>query len=59
RTINEPREAFRQRFLEIERIRLQEVAAQEKKLFDEEKARLAAMIKPVKKKTSPGKKKKK
>ncbi|CAF3372079.1 unnamed protein product [Rotaria sp. Silwood1] len=59
RTINEPREAFRQRFLEIERIRLQEVAAQEKKLLDEEKARLAAMIKPVKKKTSPGKKKKK
>ncbi|CAF4085833.1 unnamed protein product [Rotaria sp. Silwood2] len=59
RTVNEPREAFRQRFLEIERMRLEELAAQEKKLMDEEKARLATMAKPVKKKTSAGKKKKK
>ncbi|CAF3652930.1 unnamed protein product [Rotaria sordida] len=58
-TINEPREEFRQRFLEIERIRLQELAIQEEQLMNEEKAKLAAMIKPIKKKTSTGKKKKK
>ena len=33
RTINEPREAFRQRFLEVERKRLAELAAQEQELM--------------------------
>jgi small-conductance mechanosensitive channel len=67
RCINEPREAFRQRFLEIERQRLQILAAeqqqqQQQRLLEEEKAKAAAaaaMVKPIKKKTSAGKKKKK
>jgi vacuolar-type H+-ATPase catalytic subunit A/Vma1 len=59
RIFNEPREAFRQRFLEIERQRLEELAVQQQKLIEEEKAKAAAMIKPIKKKTSAGKKKKK
>jgi hypothetical protein len=33
RTVNEPREAFRQRFLEVERKRLAELAAQEQELI--------------------------
>ncbi|CAF5124118.1 unnamed protein product [Rotaria magnacalcarata] len=57
RTMNEPREAFRQRFLEIEQTRLQELAAREQQLIDEEKALVAAMAKPVKKKILTGKKK--
>ncbi|CAF1182417.1 unnamed protein product [Rotaria sordida] len=43
RTINEPREAFRQRFLEVERKRLAELAAQEQELIAAaEKAKAAA-----------------
>ncbi|CAM2703017.1 unnamed protein product [Rotaria socialis] len=57
RTMNEPREAFRQRFLEIERIRLQELAAREQQLIDEGTALVAATAKPVKKKILTGKKK--
>lgn len=57
RTINEPREAFRQRFLEIERKRLAELAAQEQELLAAaEKAKAAA---PTKGKGSAGKKGKK
>ena len=59
RTINEPREAFRQRFLEVERKRLAELAAQEQELIAiAEKAKAAAAV-PAKRKTSPGKKGKK
>lgn len=58
RTINEPREAFRQRFLEIERKRLAELAAQEQELIAAaEKAKAAAA--PTKGKGSAGKKGKK
>jgi hypothetical protein len=58
RTINEPREAFRQRFLEIERKRLAELAAQEQELIAAaEKAKAAAA--PAKGKGSAGKKGKK
>ena len=43
RNINEPREAFRQRFLEVERKRLAELAAQEQELIAAaEKAKAAA-----------------
>jgi hypothetical protein len=61
RCIHEPRELFRQRFLEIERQRLEELAMQQQKLLEQEKAKaVAALIEPTKKKTtSPGKKKKK
>ena len=63
RCINEPREVFRQRFLEIERRRLAIIAAEQQRLLEEEKAKAAAaaaaMIKPIEKKTSVGKKKKK
>jgi hypothetical protein len=62
RSINEPREIFRQRFLEIERQRLQLLAIeqQRQRLIDEEKAQAtAAMIESIEKKTSKGKKKKK
>ena len=58
RTINEPREAFRQCFLEIERKRLAELAAQEQELIAAaEKAKAAAA--PTKGKGSAGKKGKK
>lgn len=58
RTINEPREAFRQRFLEVERKRLGELAAQEQELIAAaEKAKAAAA--PTKGKGSAGKKGKK
>lgn len=58
RTINEPREAFRQRFLEVERKRLAELAAQEQELIAAaEKAKAAAA--PAKGKGSAGKKGKK
>lgn len=58
RTVNEPREAFRQRFLEIERKRLAELAAQEQELIAAaEKAKAAAA--PTKGKGSAGKKGKK
>ena len=58
RTINEPREAFRQRFLEVERKRLAELAAQEQELIAAaEKAKAAAP--PAKGKGSAGKKGKK
>lgn len=57
RTINEPREAFRQRFLEVERKRLAELAAQEQEMIAAaEKAKAAAA--PAKK-GSAGKKGKK
>ena len=59
RCINEPREAFRQRFLEIERQRLELIAAEQQRLLEEERAKAAAMIKPIEKKPSVGKKKKK
>ncbi len=60
RSINEPREIFRQRFLEIERQRSQLLAVEQQRLLDEEKAQAAAaMIMPIEKKTSKGKKKKK
>jgi hypothetical protein len=55
RNMNEPREAFRQRFLEIERKRLQELAVREQKLIDNGKAR--ASTGSIKKKTVAGKKK--
>ena len=58
RTINEPREAFRQRFLDIERKRLAELAAQEQEMIAAaEKAKAAAG--PAKSKGSAGKKGKK
>ncbi|CAF4088818.1 unnamed protein product [Rotaria sp. Silwood2] len=58
RTINEPREAFRQRFLEVERKRLAELAAQEQELIAAaEKAKATAA--PAKGKGSAGKKGKK
>jgi hypothetical protein len=58
RTINEPREAFRQRFLEVERKRLAELAAQEQELIAAaEKAKAVAA--PAKGKGSAGKKGKK
>lgn len=58
RAINEPREAFRQRFLEVERKRLAELAAQEQELIAAaEKAKAAAA--PTKGKGSAGKKGKK
>ena len=58
RTISEPREAFRQRFLEIERKRLAELAAQEQELAAAaEKAKLPAA--PAKGKGPDGKKGKK
>lgn len=58
RTINEPREAFRQRFLDVERKRLAELAAQEQELIAAaEKAKAAAG--PAKGKGSAGKKGKK
>ena len=57
RTINEPREAFRQRFLDVERKRLAELAAQEQEMIAAaEKAKAAAA--PAKK-GSAGKKGKK
>ena len=61
RFVNEPREVYRQRFLEIERKRLAELAAEQQRLLVEEEARAAAaaaLAKPTKKKTSAGKKKK-
>ncbi|CAM4739728.1 unnamed protein product [Rotaria magnacalcarata] len=58
RAINEPREAFRQRFLDVERKRLAELAAQEQELIAAaEKAKAAAP--PAKGKGSAGKKGKK
>lgn len=57
RSMNEPREAFRQRYLEAERLRLQELVTREQQLIDEEKARTEAAIKSAKKKSSAGKKK--
>lgn len=62
-SINEPREAYRQRFLEIERQRLQALAAeqqqQQQRLLDEAKAASVVTSKPTKKKTSSKSKKKK
>ena len=57
--INEPREAFRQRLLELEHQRLQLLAAEHQRLLEEEKAKAAAMIKPIEKKTPRRKGKKK
>ncbi len=58
RNINEPREAFRQRFLEVERKRLAELAAQEQELIAAaEKAKAAAA--PAKGRASAMKKGKK
>ena len=59
RVINEPREVFRQRFLEIERQRLQILAAEQQRLLEEEKLKAAAaeILKPMTKKTAVGKKK--
>ena len=57
--INEPREAFRQRLLELEHQRLQLLAAEHQRLLEEEKAKAAAMIKPIEKKTSRRKGKRK
>lgn len=45
REMNGPREAFRQRFLEVERRRLAELAAREQQLINEEKARVALIPK--------------
>lgn len=61
RTVNEPREAFRQRFLEVERRRLAELAAKEQELIAAaaEKAKAAAAEKGKGKKGSAGKKGKK
>jgi hypothetical protein len=57
RNMNEPREAFRQRFLEIERQRLQELAVQEQKLIDDGKERASSRAGSAKKKTVVKKKK--
>lgn len=55
RSMFEPREAFRQRFIEIERKRLAELAAEQQRLIDEEKA-----MKNIGNKRNPsGKRKKK
>ena len=61
RTVNEPREAFRQRFLEVERKRLAELAAHEQELIAAaEKAKAPAAEKGKGKgKGSAGKKGKK
>jgi len=56
--INEPREAFRQRFLQIERQHLEELSLQQQKLSEDEKSTAFMIHKPMKKKTSAGKKKK-
>lgn len=58
RTMYEPREAFRQRYLEVERKRLAELAAQEQKLIDEERAKAPKKKLSGKKQLSSGKKKK-
>jgi len=61
RQVNEPREVYRQRFLEIERQRLAILAAEQQRLLEEEQAKAAAaaaLVKPKKKKGSAGKKKK-
>ncbi|UJR30270.1 hypothetical protein I4U23_017808 [Adineta vaga] len=60
RTVNEPREAFRQRFLEVERKRLAELAAREQELIAAaEKNKPPATEKGKKGKGSAGKKGKK
>ena len=45
RDMHGPREAFRQRFLEVERRRLAELAAREQQLINEGKARAAPTAK--------------
>ena len=58
-SVNKPREAFRQRFLEAERRRLEEIAAQEAALLaSQEKAPSPKGRKSAKGKKSAGKKKK-
>ena len=57
RKMNDPREAFRQRYLEIERQRLQALAVQEQKLIDDGKERASSRAGSVKKKTVVKKKK--
>ena len=58
RSMYEPREAFRQRYIEVERKRLTELAAQEKKLIDEEKAKAELTKQTTKKRSTSGKKRK-
>ena len=57
--INKPREAFRQKFLEAERRRLDEIAAQEAAIRAEAEAASPKGRKSAKGKKSPGGKKKK
>ena len=59
RSMFEPREAFRQRFIEIERKRRAELAAEEQRLIDEGKAKADAMKNIGNKRNPSGKKKKK
>ena len=56
RTMNEPREAFRQRFLEVERQRLRELAEKEQQWIDLDKSRAVATTDPQKRRTSSKKK---
>ena len=59
RTMSEPREAFRQRFLEVERQRLKELAEKEQLLIDQDKSRTVATAGALKRRTSSKRKEKK